>query len=331
MLIDPYNREINYLRLSVTDRCNFRCRFCMSEKMTFLPRKQTLDNDEMLQMVTTFTELGVKHLRITGGEPLIRPRIKELIESFGQLVANQRLETLSLSTNGTHLPKFAETLAKNHCKRINVSLETLDPEAFKHVSRNGKLHEVLTGIQAAQEAGLEVKINSIFLPNTSDDAVMKLINWAAERNLNVTFIEMMPIGQLDDFKGDFAHPCVSQLLQRLKKRLRLTPKTKETNGPSRYHYAEELGIMLGFITPLSNNFCHNCNRVRLTCNGHLYPCLGDQGYTDLGQLVKNNAEKADIVQAIHDTIAHKPKEHHFQVMQFHQSPYIKRHMNVTGG
>jgi cyclic pyranopterin phosphate synthase len=330
-LIDPFARAISYLRVSVTDRCDFRCTYCMSEHMTFLPKADLLSLEELDRLCSTFVRLGVEKLRITGGEPLVRKGILTFFEAMSRHLATGALTELTLTTNGSQLSKFAQPLADLGIKRINVSLDTLDPAKFAEITRWGRLPQVLDGIQAAKAAGLRVKINAVALKGFNEDELFPLLDWCAREDHDLTFIEVMPMGEdMTANRLDQYWP-LKDLRARLAERLTLTDLTERTGGPARYVRVEETGQKVGFITPLTHNFCESCNRVRLTCTGELYMCLGQEDMADLRAPLRASPDDAALEQAIHAAIARKPKGHDFDYSRQKVAGQITRHMSHTGG
>ena len=330
-LIDPFARAISYLRVSVTDRCDFRCTYCMSEHMTFLPKADLLSLEELDRLCSTFVRLGVEKLRITGGEPLVRKGILTFFEAMSRHLATGALKELTLTTNGSQLSKFAQPLADLGIKRINVSLDTLDPAKFAEITRWGRLPQVLDGIQAAKAAGLRVKINAVALKGFNEDELFPLLDWCAREDHDLTFIEVMPMGEdMTANRLDQYWP-LKDLRARLAERLTLTDLTERTGGPARYVRVEETGQKVGFITPLTHNFCESCNRVRLTCTGELYMCLGQEDMADLRAPLRASPDDAALEQAIHAAIARKPKGHDFDYSRQKVAGQITRHMSHTGG
>ena len=330
-LIDPFARAISYLRVSVTDRCDFRCTYCMSEHMTFLPKADLLSLEELDRLCSTFVRLGVEKLRITGGEPLVRKGILTFFEAMSRHLATGALKELTLTTNGSQLSKFAQPLADLGIKRINVSLDTLDPAKFAEITRWGRLPQVLDGIQAAKAAGLRVKINAVALKGFNEDELFPLLDWCAREDHDLTFIEVMPMGEdMTANRLDQYWP-LKDLRARLAERLTLTDLTERTGGPARYVRVGETGQKLGFITPLTHNFCESCNRVRLTCTGELYMCLGQEDMADLRAPLRASPDDAALEQAIHAAIARKPKGHDFDYSRQKVAGQITRHMSHTGG
>ena len=330
-LIDPFARAISYLRVSVTDRCDFRCTYCMSEHMTFLPKADLLSLEELDRLCSTFVRMGVQKLRITGGEPLVRKGILTFFEAMSRHLRSGDLKELTLTTNGSQLAKFAQPLADLGLRRINVSLDTLDPAKFAEITRWGRLPQVLDGIQAAKAAGLRVKINAVALKGFNEDELFSLLDWCAREDHDLTFIEVMPMGEdMTANRLDQYWP-LKDLRARLADRFTLTDLTERTGGPARYVRIEETGQKLGFITPLTHNFCESCNRVRLTCTGELYMCLGQEDMADLRAPLRANPDDAALEQAIRAAIARKPKGHDFDYSRQAVKGQMTRHMSHTGG
>ena len=330
-LIDPFARAISYLRVSVTDRCDFRCTYCMSEHMTFLPKADLLSLEELDRLCSTFVHLGVQKLRITGGEPLVRKGILTFFEAMSRHLQTGALKELTLTTNGSQLAKFAQPLADLGVRRINVSLDTLDPKKFQDITRWGRLPQVLDGINAAKAAGLRVKINAVALKGFNEDELFPLLDWCAKEGHDLTFIEVMPMGEdMSPLRLDQYWP-LKDLRTRLAERLTLTDLTERTGGPARYVRIEETGQKVGFITPLTHNFCESCNRVRLTCTGELYMCLGQEDMADLRAPLRASPDDAVLEQAIRAAIARKPKGHDFDYSRQKVAGQITRHMSHTGG
>ncbi|HCW85242.1 MAG TPA: GTP 3',8-cyclase MoaA, partial [Rhodobacteraceae bacterium] len=311
-LIDPFARAITYLRVSVTDRCDFRCVYCMSENMQFLPKKELLTLEELDRMCSTFVDLGVKKLRITGGEPLVRRDIMTFFQSMSRHLDSGALKELTLTTNGSQLARFAEPLYAAGVRRVNVSLDTLNEEKFARVTRWGRLAQVLKGIDAALAAGLKVKINAVALKDFNEDELITMTEWCASRDIALTWIEVMPMGDLGNEDRVGQYWSLKDLRRQLAERYTLTELSERTGGPARYVRLEETGQKIGFITPLTHNFCESCNRVRLTCTGELYLCLGQEDMADLRAALRNNPkDNAPLKHAIHDAIGLKPKGHDF--------------------
>ena len=329
-LIDPFGRGIEYLRVSVTDRCDFRCVYCMSEHMTFLPKKDLLSLEELDRLCSAFVARGVKKLRLTGGEPLVRKNILWLIERLGRHLETGALDELTLTTNGSQLEKYASELKSAGMKRINISMDTLDPVKFKTITRWGDLSVVLRGMDAAQAAGLKVKINAVALKGVNEDEIDDLIRFAHGRGADLTLIETMPLGDIDEDRTDQYLP-LSVVRARLMDRYTLEDNSYRTGGPARYVTVKETGGRLGFITPMTHNFCESCNRVRLTCTGTLYMCLGQDDAADLRAPLRASVDDAALQAAITEAIARKPKGHDFIIDRRHNKPAVARHMSVTGG
>jgi len=331
-LVDPFARAISYLRVSVTDRCDFRCSYCMSENMTFLPKAELLSLEELDRLCTTFIGMGVQKLRITGGEPLVRKEILTFFEAMSRHLQTGALKELTLTTNGSQLAKFAEPLAALGVRRINVSLDTLDPQKFAEITRWGRLPQVLDGIAAAKAAGLRVKINAVALKGFNEDELFSLTEWCAANDHDLTFIEVMPMGEDmgEGLRLDQYWP-LKDLRARLGQRYTLTDLAERTGGPARYVRLEETGQKVGFITPLTHNFCESCNRVRLTCTGQLYMCLGQEDMADLRAPLRASPEQEPLEQAIRAAIARKPKGHDFDYSRQAIKGQMTRHMSHTGG
>ena len=329
-LVDPFGRHVSYLRVSVTDRCDFRCVYCMSEHMTFLPKKDLLTLEELDRLCTAFVGRGVKKLRITGGEPLVRKNIMWLFEALSRHLKTGALEELTLTTNGSQLPKFAQQLADCGVKRINVSLDTLDPVKFKAITRWGEFEQVVAGLDAADKAGLKVKLNAVALKGVNEHEIDDLVRFAHGRGHDITFIETMPLGDIDGDRTDQYLP-LSIVRARLMDQFTLTDIPYRTGGPARYVEVKETGGRLGFITPMTHNFCESCNRVRLTCTGTLYMCLGQDDAADLRTPLRASVDDAGLLRAIDDAISRKPKGHDFVIDRRSKKPAVARHMSVTGG
>jgi cyclic pyranopterin phosphate synthase len=329
-VIDPYGRMISYLRVSVTDRCDFRCVYCMSENMKFLPKKDILSLDELDRVCSTFIGMGVRKLRLTGGEPLVRRGIMTLIEGLGRHLKTGALEELTLTTNGSQLARYADQLYAAGVRRINVSLDTLDSVKFKELTRWGRLDQVLTGIQAAKDAGLKIKINAVALKGVNDMELDRLIGWCGEEGFDLTLIEVMPMGDIGEQRVDQYWP-LSMVRADLSKRWTLDESSHRTGGPARYFTVKETGGRLGFITPMTHNFCESCNRVRLTCTGMLYMCLGQNDSADLKDVVRASESDEPLKEAILEAIARKPKGHDFIIDRRRKAPAVPRHMSTTGG
>ena len=330
-LIDPFARAITYLRVSVTDRCDFRCVYCMAEHMQFLPKKELLTLEELDRMCSAFVGLGVRKLRITGGEPLVRRDIMTFFESMGRHLRSGALEELTLTTNGSQLARFAEALYAAGVRRVNVSLDTLDEAKFAEVTRWGRLKQVLEGIDAAQAAGLRVKINAVALKGFNEDELFTLQEWCACRNMDLTFIEVMPMGDLGNEDRLDQYWSLKDLRARLGERFELIDLAERTGGPARYVQLRETGQKIGFITPLTHNFCESCNRVRLTCTGQLYMCLGQEDMADLRAPLRASSDDTVLEDAIRGAIALKPKGHDFDYSRQAVDGQMSRHMSHTGG
>lgn len=330
-LIDPFARTIDYLRVSVTDRCDFRCVYCMSENMTFLPKKELLTLEELDRMCSAFIRMGVKKLRITGGEPLVRRGIMTFFETMSRHLKTGDLKELTLTTNGSQLEKYADQLAAFGIKRVNISLDTLDEEKFARITRWGRLPQVLRGIEAAQAAGLRVKLNAVALKDFNEDELFTLTDWCAARDIDLTFIEVMPMGDLgnEDRIGQFW--SLKDLRVQLETRGGLTDLPDRTGGPARYVRVDATGQKIGFITPLSHNFCESCNRVRVTCTGEIYTCLGQEGHSDLRGPLRASENDTVLEDAIRHAITLKPKGHDFDYSRQQVDGQVSRHMSHTGG
>ncbi len=329
-LVDPFGRVIDYLRISVTDRCDFRCVYCMSENMHFLPKKELLTLEELDRLASAFVARGTRKLRITGGEPLVRRDIMGLFRGLSRHLQSGALEELTLTTNGSQLARYAGELADCGVKRINVSLDTLDPVKFRTITRWGDLDQVLRGIDAAQKAGLRVKINAVALKGVNEDEITALVEWAHGLGMDITLIEVMPLGDIEPERIDQFLP-LSLVRARLMDRFTLIEDPYRTGGPARYFKLSETGGLLGFITPMTHNFCESCNRVRLTCTGTLYMCLGQDDAADLRGPLRASANDASLHAAIDAAIARKPLGHDFVIDRRSKSPAVSRHMSMTGG
>lgn len=329
-MIDPFGRAITYLRVSVTDRCDFRCVYCMAEDMAFLPRKDLLSLEELDRLCTVFIEKGVRKLRLTGGEPLVRKNIMHLVRELSRHLRSGALEELTLTTNGSQLWRFAGELADAGVRRINVSLDTLDPEKYHAITRWGHLDKVMAGIDAAQQAGLGIKINAVALRGFNDMEMPVILRWAHGRGMDMTVIETMPMGEIDADRTDQYLP-LSVLRAQLERQFTLTDIPFRTGGPARYVEVAETGGRLGFITPMTHNFCESCNRVRLTCTGTLYMCLGQEDAADLRAPLRASEGNELLSAAIDEAIGRKPKGHDFIIDRRTNRPSVSRHMSVTGG
>jgi cyclic pyranopterin phosphate synthase len=329
-LVDPFGRHVTYLRVSVTDRCDFRCSYCMSEHMTFLPKKDLLTLEELDRLCSAFVARGVRKLRITGGEPLVRKNIGWLFRALSRHLQTGALDELTLTTNGSQLPRFAAELKDAGVRRINISLDTLKPDRFRAITRWGGFAQVMAGIDAAEKAGLAIKLNAVALKGTNEDEFDDLIRFAHGRGFDLTLIETMPMGDIDGDRTDQYLP-LSIVRARLMDRWTLEDIPFRTGGPARYVRVKETGGRLGFITPLTHNFCESCNRVRLTCTGTLYMCLGQNDAADLRAPLRASADDALLMAAIDEAIARKPKGHDFVIDRRTRQPAVARHMSVTGG
>ncbi|WP_230531817.1 GTP 3',8-cyclase MoaA [Microvirga roseola] len=329
-LLDPFGRAITYLRVSVTDRCDFRCVYCMSEDMAFLPKRDLLTLEELDRICSVFVAQGVRKLRITGGEPLVRRDIMTLFRSLSRHLASGALDELTVTTNGSQLARHAAELAACGVKRINLSLDTLDEDKFRKITRWGDLAKVMHGLDAAQKAGLQIKVNTVALKGVNEDEIEALLEWAHGRGMELTLIEVMPLGEIDGDRID-QFLSLSDVQTRLAQRYTLDETDERTGGPARYVRVRETGGKLGFITPLTHNFCESCNRVRLTCTGQLFMCLGQEDAADLRTPARASGDDAMLRQAIADAIARKPKGHDFVIDRRHARPALSRHMSVTGG
>jgi cyclic pyranopterin phosphate synthase len=327
-LVDAFNRRVTYLRLSVTDRCDLRCSYCMPEKMQFLPRKDVLSLEELHKLGLAMIERGVTKIRLTGGEPLVRRDVTELVHALGRKLGDG-LEELTLTTNGTQLAQFADDLAAAGVKRINVSLDTLDATLFERLSRRDRLGEVLEGIAAAKEAGLKVKLNTVALKGLNEAEIPSLVEWAHSHGHELTLIEVMPLGEVEGERVDHYLPLTA-VREDLEKRWTLTPSEHRSGGPARYVDVAETGGRLGFITPLTNNFCATCNRVRVTATGELYACLGGAEKVDLRAALRSDAPDERLAEALDEAMRIKPERHHFRI-EPGSGPAQPRHMSLTGG
>ncbi|MFO1068007.1 MAG: GTP 3',8-cyclase MoaA [Geminicoccaceae bacterium] len=329
-MIDPFGRAISYVRVSVTDRCDFRCVYCMAEDMSFLPKADLLSLEELDRLCGVFVDLGVRKIRLTGGEPLVRRNVLWLIRQLGRHVHAGALEELTLTTNGSQLAKMADDLAAAGVRRINVSLDTLDPEKFRRITRWGSLDKVMDGIAAARAAGIHLKMNLVALKGVNEDELDAMLEWCGREGHDLTIIETMPMGEIDGDRTEQYLP-LSIVRANLARRWTLTDIPYTTGGPARYVRVEETGGRLGFITPLTHNFCESCNRVRVTCTGTMYMCLGQDDAIDLRAPLRASEGNDQVRQAIVDGIARKPKGHDFIIDRRHNRPAVRRHMSVTGG
>jgi cyclic pyranopterin phosphate synthase len=329
-MIDPFGRAVTYLRVSVTDRCDFRCTYCMAENMTFLPKKDLLTLEELNRLCSAFIAKGVRKIRLTGGEPLVRKNIMFLVRELGRHLHNDRLDELTLTTNGSQLARHAEELYDCGVRRINVSLDTLDPDKFRAITRWGDFGKVMEGIDAALKAGLKIKLNAVALKDFNESEIPDLLRFAHDRGMDLTLIETMPMGEIDEDRTDQYLP-LSKLRADLERQFTFADLGYRTGGPARYVEVKETGGRLGFITPLTHNFCESCNRVRLTCTGTLYMCLGQNDAADLRTALRASPDDTLLYSAIDEAITRKPKGHDFIIDRTHNRPAVARHMSVTGG
>lgn len=329
-LVDPFGRAITYLRVSVTDRCDFRCVYCMAEDMTFLPRAEVLSLEEIDRLASAFIRRGTRKLRLTGGEPLVRRGIDDLVRSLGRHLKSGALEELTLTSNGSQMDRHAEHLFAAGVRRVNISLDTLDAERFARITRWGRLPQVLDGIAAATAAGLKVKLNCVALAHENAHEIIDLMQFAARGGHDLTLIETMPLGDIDQDRMDQYLP-LSRVRRDLEQRFTLVDLPHRTGGPARYVRVEELGLQLGFITPLTHNFCKSCNRVRLTATGQLFMCLGQDDQADLRAVVRRSSDDAVLDAALDEAIARKPRGHDFVIERRGARPAVARHMSMTGG
>ena len=328
-MIDPFGRAITYLRVSVTDRCDLRCTYCMADDMRFLPKAELLTLEELDRLCAAFIRLGTDKIRITGGEPLVRRNVMQLFQALGSRIGGG-LRELTLTTNGTRLAEFAPDLAAAGVRRVNVSLDTLDPAKFTAITRRGKIEKTLDGIFAAKAAGIAVKINAVALKGFNEEEISPMLGWCAEHGFDLCLIETMPMGEIDEDRTDQYLP-LSLVRSRLRKSWTLEDTDYKTGGPARYYIVAETGQRVGFITPMTHNFCESCNRVRLTCTGTLYMCLGQNDAADFRSILRDGASDDELDGAIRAAIARKPKGHDFIIDRTHGGPAVARHMSVTGG
>ncbi|HEY8579595.1 MAG TPA: GTP 3',8-cyclase MoaA [Beijerinckiaceae bacterium] len=329
-LIDPFGRAVTYVRVSVTDRCDFRCVYCMSEDMNFLPKRDLLTLEELDRLCAAFVARGTRKIRITGGEPLVRRDIMTLFRSLSRHLESGALDEVTVTTNGSQLARYAAELAACGVKRINVSLDTLDEAKFRAITRWGDLGKVMAGLDAAQAAGLEVKINAVALAGVNEDEFEPMVRWAHGRGMDLTFIEVMPLGEIDAARVDQYLP-LDRVQARLMETFGLEASDHRTGGPARYVRVKETGGRIGFITPLTHNFCESCNRVRVTCTGTLYMCLGQEDAVDLRAPLRASESDGPLMEAIESAIRRKPKGHDFVIDRTTKAPAVGRHMSVTGG
>jgi cyclic pyranopterin phosphate synthase len=329
-LVDPFGRAITYVRLSVTDRCNFRCVYCMAEKMKFLPHAEVLRLEELDRLCSIFIDLGVKKIRLTGGEPLVRRGVMNLVQSLSRRLSAHELNELTLTTNGSQLARYADELAAYGVKRVNVSLDTLDAATFAAISRYGALADVLAGIEAADRAGLKVKINAVAQKGITENCAVPLIRWAHGRGYDVTFIEVMPLGEVECAWSQRFMPLAA-LRADLSRHLSLLPTPYRSGGPARYWQVEETGGRIGFITPMTRSFCDGCNRVRIACSGRMYLCLGNEAAVDLGKVLRESDDDRDVAAAVRAAVAQKPKGHAFGSAEVRAPRASDRSISLTGG
>ncbi len=329
-MIDPFGRHVSYLRVSVTDRCDFRCHYCMSEDMTFLPKSEVLSLEELERLCSAFVRKGVRKIRLTGGEPLVRRGIMGLIGNLSRHIDDRSLDELTLTTNGSQLARYTEQLVEYGIKRINVSLDTLDAEKFAQITRWGKLDKVMVGLRAAKAAGLQIKINAVAVRDFNDNELDRILTWCGEQGFDLTLIETMPLGDIGGERADQYLP-LSEVREQLEKTWTLSDIPYRSGGPARYVEVGETGRKLGFITPMTHNFCESCNRVRLTCTGTLYMCLGQDDATDLRAPLRASEGDELLECAIDEAIGRKPKGHDFVIERGQSGPAVNRHMSVTGG
>jgi len=330
-MIDPFGRKITYLRVSVTDRCDFRCVYCMSEDMTFLPKSEVLTLEELDRVCSAFVRHGVRKLRMTGGEPLVRRNIMALFHSLGRHLSTGALDEVTVTTNGSQLERYAEELRQAGVRRINVSLDTLDPQKFTAITRWGKLDRVMAGIAAAKRAGLAIKINAVALKGVNDGEFDDLVRWCGNEGFDLTFIEVMPMGEIGAGARLEQYLPLSMVRAQLQRHWTLEESDYRTGGPARYYTVRETGGRIGMITPLTHNFCESCNRVRLTCTGTLYMCLGQHDSADLRAPIRRSESDDLLDAAIAEAISRKPKGHDFVIDRRHRESSVARHMSVTGG
>ncbi len=329
MLIDPFKRKISYIRVSVTDRCDFRCTYCMPQKMKFLPRDNLLSLEELERLCNVFIELGVKKIRITGGEPLVRKNIVQLFKGISNNLGNG-LEELTLTTNGSQLEHHAEELFNSGVKRINVSLDTLDKNKFKLITKFDNFDKVMRGIHTAKKIGMKIKINAVALKDINDNEILDLVKWCGENQFTLTFIEVMPMGEMGKRRIDQFMPLL-EIKKLLEKNYRIVDDPLKTGGPASYVHCNETDQKIGFITPLTHNFCDSCNRVRITCTGKMYMCLGQEDKEDLIKPLRDSDNNDLLKEVIYKAILRKPKGHDFAIGREKKEKFVPRHMNVTGG
>lgn len=329
-MIDPFGRTVDYLRVSVTDRCDFRCVYCMAENMTFLPKRDLLTLEELDRLCSAFVDKGVRKLRLTGGEPLVRKNIMQLFRSLSRHLSSGRLDELTLTTNGSQLKKYSGELVDCGVRRVNVSVDTLDHDKFARITRWGRLSKVMEGLEAARNAGLAIKINAVALKEVNEFEIEEMMRWAHGEGFDLTLIETMPLGEVEEDRTDQYLP-LSLVRSRLEEKYALSEIAYKTGGPARYVEVAETGGRLGFITPLTHNFCESCNRVRVTCTGTLYMCLGQEDAADLRQPLRKSEGNELLNQAIDEAISRKPQGHDFVIERRGEGPAVGRHMSTTGG
>lgn len=329
-MVDPFGRSVTYLRVSVTDRCDFRCTYCMAEDMQFLPKRDLLTLEELDRVTSAFVERGVRRVRLTGGEPLMRRNVMQLVRSLSRHLASGALDELTLTTNGSQLVRFADELADCGVRRINVSLDTLDPDKFREITRRGDLARVLEGVAAARRAGIGIKINAVALKGFNEDEIPEMLRWAHGEGFDFTLIETMPMGEIDEDRTDRYLP-LGEVRRKLGETFTLRDLAYRTGGPARYVEVAETGGRIGFITPMTHNFCESCNRVRLTCTGTLFMCLGQEDAADLRSVMRRSESNEPLFAAIDAAIGRKPKGHDFVIDRETRRPAVSRHMSVTGG
>lgn len=325
-MIDGFGRRISYVRMSVTDRCDLRCRYCMADTMTFLPKKDVLSLEEIVELSDIFIARGVKRIRLTGGEPLVRRGIDQLVPELGKRIG-RGLDELTMTTNGTQLERHAPMLFQSGIRRINVSLDSRDIDRFRHITRRGDLGQVVAGIEAAASAGLKVKINMVALRGLNEDEISAMLVWCASKGHDLTLIETMPLGEVEEDRTEHYLP-LSEVRERLERDFHLVPSLARTGGPARYYEVGSSGVRLGFITPLTHNFCDGCNRIRVAATGTVFGCLGHDQKVELRDLLRNGGAKA-VTEALDVLLAGKPKGHQFRIEA--KRPAVARHMSVTGG
>ncbi|HEX8842669.1 MAG TPA: GTP 3',8-cyclase MoaA [Sphingomicrobium sp.] len=325
-MIDGFGRRITYVRMSVTDRCDLRCRYCMAEAMSFLPRKDVLSLEEIVDLADVLIARGVKRIRLTGGEPLVRKGIDFLVPELGKRIGNG-LDELTMTTNGTQLARHAQMLSDAGIRRVNVSLDSRDPERFRHITRRGDLGQVLAGIDAAAAVGLRIKINMVALKGLNEDEIAPMLRWCGDEGFDLTLIETMPLGEVEEDRTEHYLP-LSEVREKLEREFRLIPSLARTGGPARYYEVEGLGIRLGLITPLTHNFCEGCNRIRVAATGTVFGCLGHDQKVELRDILRSGGAQA-VDEALEELLAGKPKRHQFRIEA--AQPAVARHMSVTGG